>query len=298
MSNSDHTRSSPAGNSSSMYGAESPVATQTPHSGGGTDYRTSIQFLTSSTSQPSHDVSADVIMEEEPSSSVPVSALLAPQDNHRQAITVPARTQYREDELTGMQGLMELASPEHTPLSPEHTPLRPIINHGVHSASSSASSGSTSTFSVPPALNISSHGGSRPANTLPPMQAHQRFHTYHSATTMAGSPASAATTLTPDSMPSVTPGAVRSFPATLDDSRMARRRSQSTDSPHHQQSGGLPHVLGNANIRDRSFTFTQRQRTSDTPLFPILLHRYVSPTAIAQWEKSGMLLCHASGQNA
>ncbi|KAJ1937874.1 hypothetical protein FBU59_004621, partial [Linderina macrospora] len=213
-------------------------------------------------------------MEEEPSASVPVSALLSPQDSpHRLAMSVPAHARYREDELTGMEGLMELASPE-------HKPLRPIVDHHnntVHSAGSSASSSaSASTFSVPPALNISSHGGDpRSANTLPPMQSHQRFHTYHSATTMAGSPASAATTLTPDSVPSVTPGGVRSFPATLDDSRTARRRSQSTDSPQARQNGaGLPHVLGNANIRDRSFTFTQRQRTSDTPLFPILLFRY------------------------
>ncbi|KAJ2860946.1 Heat shock transcription factor, partial [Coemansia erecta] len=68
---------------------------------------------------------------------------------------------------------------------------------------------------------------------------------------------------------------------------IARRRSQSTDSVHNSdaygQNSALPYVLGNANIRNRSFTSAQRQRTSDTPLFPILLHRIISNLENESW---------------
>ncbi|KAJ2752450.1 hypothetical protein IWQ56_006737, partial [Coemansia nantahalensis] len=72
------------------------------------------------------------------------------------------------------------------------------------------------------------------------------------------------------------PKGTRSFPTTMDEAQTSRRRSQSTDSmPTSSYSAGvsaLPQVLGNTNIRSRAMTTTQRQRTSDTPLFPILLH--------------------------
>ncbi|KAJ1741111.1 hypothetical protein LPJ78_004029 [Coemansia sp. RSA 989] len=70
----------------------------------------------------------------------------------------------------------------------------------------------------------------------------------------------------------------RSFPL-MDDAQGARRRSQSTDAVH----GALPYVLTNANIRNRAQSTAQRQRTSDTPLFPVLLHRIISDPRNSSW---------------
>ncbi|KAJ2852729.1 Heat shock transcription factor [Coemansia brasiliensis] len=70
----------------------------------------------------------------------------------------------------------------------------------------------------------------------------------------------------------------RSFPV-IDDAQGVRKRSQSTDTMH----GALPYVLTNANIRNRAQSTAQRQRTSDTPLFPVLLHRIISDPRNSSW---------------
>ncbi|KAJ2438237.1 kinase-regulated stress-responsive transcription factor skn7, partial [Coemansia sp. RSA 2424] len=231
---------------------------------------------------------------------------------------------YRDDELTGMAGLMELASPEHKhymrsvdaaryPLPPSYGPTTPHNHHHFVSAadtysSSTSTSNSTASHTVPPALNLSASAYSAAPYPTPGQQHYsqqqqQQYHSqqhYHgplgsryplpNSATSVESPqsATAVAALTPDSLqPSQTmPRGTRSFPATIDDVQIARRRSQSTDSaqntPYHL-GNSLPYVLGNANIRNRSFTAAQRQRTSDTPLFPILLHRIIDNPKNESW---------------
>ncbi|KAJ2860792.1 Heat shock transcription factor [Coemansia aciculifera] len=232
---------------------------------------------------------------------------------------------YRDDELTGMAGLMELASPEHKhymrsvdaaryPLPPSYGPATPHNHHFVSAAdtysSSTSTSNSTASHVVPPALNLSASSNSASTYASAPYptpgQQHysqqQHYHSqqhYHgplhsryplpnSATSIESPQSAVGATLTPDSLPPshTMPRGTRSFPATVDDVQIARRRSQSTDSaqstPYHL-GNSLPYVLGNANIRNRSFTAAQRQRTSDTPLFPILLHRIIEDSENESW---------------
>ncbi|KAJ2003607.1 hypothetical protein H4R26_002972 [Coemansia thaxteri] len=228
-------------------------------------------------------------------------------------------TKYRDDELTGMAGLMQLASPEHKHFihSAESATKYPLPlslsataphSHRFASAadaysSSTSTSNSTGSHAVPPALNISASTGGISTYAAAPYltpnhqhysqqqqhhhhsqqqhyhQAHGRYSGQHSAASIElQQSAAGVAALTPDSLPpsATMPRGTRSFPATVDDGQIARRRSQSTDSAQnnpYNMASNLSYVLGNANIRNRSFTAAQRQRTSDTPLFPILLHR-------------------------
>ncbi|KAJ2725474.1 Heat shock transcription factor [Coemansia sp. Benny D115] len=365
-----------------------PTAAHNPAGGSEpvtSDYRTTIHFLTTPTPSSNStaakprpafdmDVDADIDTKSSPAlSTVPVSRLLSSEESiqgfrtsyQSSASTTPPRLipgrlpaiqpnpnniQYRDDELTGMAGLMELASPEkkgyiHSPDSSKYYAYAsgPISQLGSvpETYSSNTSSNSTSSHTVPPALNIASRGSPSPysghlpypssgqqqqhqqqqqqqrpypnSNPLQPshyaqqqqqqyltqQQYHSqqqpqqqtqlpRFGMHHSATAI-GSPHSASQTmLTPDSLPSAgMHKPTRSFPATIDDVQTARRRSQSTDSMQNPGFGSgpsaLPCVLGNANIRNRSYTQTQRQRTSDTPLFPILLHRIINDPNNESW---------------
>ncbi|KAJ1668137.1 Heat shock transcription factor [Coemansia sp. RSA 1646] len=335
-----------------------------------TDYRTTIHFLTSPSSTTTAVTTGSAMdCDEEGTpgpSSVPVSALLSPEEDRPRefggisayyssstSATPPRRdpallppihasptdgVKYRDDELTGMAGLMELASPPNQqsyhgtdaahpmPKFDPNSQLRFGINTDTYS--STASSNSTSSHTVPPALGItgtnsnpgstySVHGYSQapPPHQYSYHQQQQQYHQQqrphypypqqHSQPQMqlhppARHPAHGNTAsigpslpisgpaLTPDSIPSASlHRTTHSFPATMDDAKIARRRSQSTDSVHNSDAYGhnsaLPYVLGNANIRNRSFTSTQRQRTSDTPLFPILLHRIISNPENESW---------------
>ncbi|KAJ2788032.1 Heat shock transcription factor [Coemansia interrupta] len=353
------------------------------------DYRTTIHFLTSpspssaATMSGSTSVTAsamDIDTKNSPSlNSVPVSALLssneAIQGYHspyqNSASNSPPRhpnvslppihisrspqnsSKYRDDELTGMAGLMELAGPESSgymhsadssryssrAYAPNSTNSMSRLSSHNEPYTSSNSTNSAGSYGVPPALNTSSshhqylsqqqraeHQHPQPL-PIPQsriehphyyQQHHQqqqtgapRFTMHHSSNSIGsigslgsigsiGSPHSASQTMmTPDSMASSNMhNGTRSFPATVDDVQMARHRSHSTDSMHSSMyianSGGnnsssgvsaLPCVLGNANIRNRSYTQTQtqRQRTSDTPLFPILLHRIINDPNNESW---------------
>ncbi|KAJ2084167.1 Heat shock transcription factor [Coemansia sp. RSA 988] len=344
-----------------------PDSACTPTSGA-TDYRTSIHFLTtpSSAGTAVHDMDFDDFKDCAPPNSVPVSTLLSPKTAgaeemrprnysgstfHGSASTTPPRrdpvslppihisgnnAQYRDDELTGMAGLMELASPPHaihsagaTRYTPSFSPNGGASHFGPMSETynSRLSSASTASHSVPAALSIGS-GGSPGAFATPPYAAsagqqmfphklhpQQSRHTrmpsqqqqqiaaqqanyaaQHGAapvTGPSGTPQSASSTnngvLTPESLSSLTSKGTRSFPPTADEIQVSRRRSQSTDSMQAQHgmgynaSSALPNVLGNANIRNRSMTATQRQRTSDTPLFPILLYRIINDSRNETW---------------
>ncbi|KAJ1965556.1 sequence-specific DNA binding, partial [Dipsacomyces acuminosporus] len=114
------------------------------------------------------------------------------------------------------------------------------------------------------------------------------FHgSQHNGGRSMGSPAAASAGIkaSPDGIHSGSAKTgLRTFPATPDDTASSRKRSQSTDSVQNP-SGNLPYLLGTANIRDRSYTYTQRQRTSDTPLFPILLYRIITNPQNESWIK-------------
>ncbi|KAJ2849300.1 Heat shock transcription factor, partial [Coemansia erecta] len=304
------------------------------------DYRTTIHFLTtpSTATESAMDVDASASPD---LGSVPVSALLQSDDIIRGSESTASSAQYRDDELTGMAGLMELAGPEHKGYQHGYAPApmgsQPAaLVSGAEAYSSSNSSNSTASYSVPPALNIANRSspGSYAVPRAHAMPGHQQLcsppqqqqlyssppqHSYHQQQQMyssppqqpfyqshqlpprlaphhsagaVGSPISAGQAMrTPDSLPSSTTAlnkATLSFPATVDDLRTARRRSQSTDSMQNnshygQGSSALPCVLGNANIRNRAYTQTQRQRTNDTPLFPILLHRIINDPKNESW---------------
>ncbi|KAJ2229857.1 Heat shock transcription factor [Coemansia sp. RSA 485] len=342
------------------------------------DYRTTIHFLTSpSTSSEatiSFNTAADCAMDIDSKaspdlSSMPVSALLQSDDTihgqhapfqkssssspprHANLSLPPIRvsesaassTQYRDDELTGMAGLMELAGPDsETSRYPrgyaqgpagmhhqqQHQQHQQYLGSRGEAYSSSNSSNSTASYSVPPALNIANRSSpssytvprayTMPGQQLypspqqhsyqqqpfyqPPQQLHQQSQqhlsqqqqqpprfTLHHSTNSVGSPMSAGQAMrTPDSLPSGNMHkTTQSFPAVIDDLRTSRRRAQSTDSMHSSQYGSgpsaLPCVLGNANIRNRAYTQAQRQRTNDTPLFPILLHRIINDPKNESW---------------
>ncbi|KAI9503902.1 Heat shock transcription factor [Coemansia spiralis] len=355
--NSNTDKSSSAVADTQLSAAKPMITTPNSAASSTTDYRTTIHFLTSpsSTATVINSGSAmDCDDEGSPGpSSVPVSTLLSPgEDSNRDygatayysssaSATPPRRepvslppihtatdnVKYRDDELTGMAGLMELASPpkqayhsmDATRYPANFNPnSQPRFGVNTDTYSSTTSSNSTSSHTaVPPALSISAtnstSGGTFAAHTYPhvpaqhayhpqsqPLQQHQQYHYQQqqqqarypiqgsSSVGSVGSPQSVGgATLTPDSLPPATPHkATRSFPATVDDVQIARRRSQSTDSTHnnpYNQASALPYVLGNANIRNRSFTSAQRQRTSDTPLFPILLHRIINDPQNESW---------------
>ncbi|KAJ1903642.1 hypothetical protein LPJ81_002948 [Coemansia sp. IMI 209127] len=336
-----------------------------------TDYRTTIHFLTSPSSTTTAVTTGSAMdCDEEGTpgpSSVPVSTLLSPAEDRPRALsgvsayyssstsaTPPRRdpallppihasptdgTKYRDDELTGMAGLMELASPPNQqsyhgtdaahPMPKFDPNSQPRFGVNTDTYSSTASSNSTSSHTVPPALGITGTN-SNPGSTyslhgysqVPPhqhsyhqqqqqqqqspqyQQQRQHYHYHPQSQPQLQSPARypmlgnaapvgpsqpiSGTALTPDSIPSASlHRTTHSFPATMDDAKIARRRSQSTDSVHNSdaygQNSALPYVLGNANIRNRSFTSAQRQRTSDTPLFPILLHRIISNLENESW---------------
>ncbi|KAJ2600939.1 Heat shock transcription factor [Coemansia sp. RSA 1804] len=344
-----------------------------------TDYRTTIHFLTSPSSTTTAVTSGSAMdCDDEGSpgpSSVPVSTLLSPaEDRPREyggntasayyssstSATPPRRdtsqlppihaspansAKYRDDELTGMAGLMELASPpkqqsyhgvDAAQPVPKYDPnSQPRFGVSTDAYSSTASSNSTSSHTVPPALGITGTNsmpgtgfGVHPYSQPPPHQyayhsqqqqqqqqqqqrqyQQQQHYQYQQqmqpqsqpqmqpparypihGNVAAGSPSQpiSGAALTPDSIPPASlHRTTHSFPATMDDVNVARRRSQSTDSMQNSdaytQSSALPYVLGNANIRNRSFTSAQRQRTSDTPLFPILLHRIISNPDNESW---------------
>ncbi|KAJ2543699.1 Heat shock transcription factor, partial [Coemansia sp. RSA 1933] len=360
------------GNLSSRYGNDMVIEKQhsaektmvtTPNSA--TDYRTSIHFLTSPSSTTTAVTTGSAMdCDEEGTpgpSSVPVSTLLSPaEDRPRElggvsayyssstsatpprrdpALLPPIHTspkdggKYRDDEITGMAGLMELASPPNQqsyhgtdaahPMPKFDPNSQPRFGVNTDTHSSTASSNSTSSHIVPPALGITgtnSNPGSTYSvhgySTAPPSQQysyhqqqqqyHQQRQQYHyqqpsqlqpsaryqivgnTAPSGPSLPIGSGTALTPDGVPPASlHRTTHSFPATMDDANIARRRSQSTDSVHNSdaygQNSALPYVLGNANIRNRSFTTTQRQRTSDTPLFPILLHRIISNPENESW---------------
>ncbi|KAJ2372328.1 Heat shock transcription factor, partial [Coemansia sp. RSA 2607] len=366
------------------------------HDAASSDYRTTIHFLTSpspssaATISGSNSVTAsamDIDTKGSPSlNSVPVSALLSSNEDiqgynspyQKSASNSPPRpanvslppihisrspqnsSKYRDDELTGMAGLMELAGPEssgymHSADSSRYS-SRAYAPNSANSMSrlsshnepytSSNSSNSAGSYAVPPPYHTPSsqnqnHHQYHPQQqrvehqhpqSLPIPQSrvdhshyyqqhhhqqHQqvgapRFTMHHSSNSIGsigsigsvgsiGSPHSASQTMmTPDSISSSNMhNGTRSFPATIDDVQTARRRSQSTDSMHSNMyianssgnnnnsiNGGvsaLPCVLGNANIRNRAYTQTQRQRTSDTPLFPILLHRIINDPNNESW---------------
>lgn len=200
---------------------------------------------------------------------------------------VDTNGKYRDDELTGMAGLMELASP------PDHQTT--TARNSAYEYNSTRTLANSNQHAIPPALNIT-QSPYMPQQQLQPLYQYYQSHSnsdsssryqmqHNSATTLVGM-------LTPENMPHKL---TRSFPATVDDiQQVARRRSQSTDSFQHNSSqqqqqpatatSALPYVLNNANIRNRSHTSTQqRQRTSDTPLFPILLHRIINDPQNAPW---------------
>ncbi|KAJ1823490.1 Heat shock transcription factor [Coemansia sp. RSA 2675] len=274
------------------------------------DYSAEPYHNSASTTPPHHSIPV--------SSLPPIRSTTSPGDSAK----------YRDDELTGMAGLMELASPEHKhymrsvdaaryPLPPSYGPATPHNHHFASAAdtysSSTSTSNSTASHVVPPALNLSSSGNNASAYASAPyptpgqqhysqQQQQQQYHSqqqYHaslhnryplpnSATSIESPQSAVGSTLTPDSLPPSHTMArgTRSFPATVDDVQIARRRSQSTDSVQttsYHLGNSLPYVLGNANIRNRSFTAAQRQRTSDTPLFPILLHRIIDDAENESW---------------
>ncbi|KAJ2700918.1 Heat shock transcription factor [Coemansia spiralis] len=161
---------------------------------------------------------------------------------------------------------------------------------------------SPSTFATPPYASPGHHSNKHPQmayysgqqqqqqqqqQSHQPLQAlHQQHQQYAQRYAARPAPPALGTgVLTPDSIASM---GTRSFPMTVDEMQTSRRRSQSTDSMQTTVFGGagasaLPQVLGNANIRNRSMTATQRQRTSDTPLFPILLHRIINDPQNESW---------------
>ncbi|KAJ1718664.1 hypothetical protein LPJ61_006524 [Coemansia biformis] len=329
-----------------------------------TNYRTSIHFLTSPSSATT-DVAAagghGVPKVGRVPNSVPVSALLSPKDDglrpddprtysgstfHGSESPTPPRRilvslppihissespSYRDDELTGMAGLMELAGPPNLP-RPADVPryaasagaaTAHATCFGLDTHSSTASSNSTGShsltvgvdgrsgfgaFATPPYASPGHHGQKYPQmphyyggqhHSLPHHQPSQMHHLHPQqqqqqqqqahAQRYPPHPAGAATlpgtgVPTPERM---MPKATRSFPTTVDDMQISRRRSQSTDSMQTTTYGtaasALPQVLGNANIRNRSMTTAQRQRTSDTPLFPILLHRIINDPKNESW---------------
>ncbi|KAJ1858630.1 sequence-specific DNA binding [Coemansia sp. RSA 1822] len=259
-----------------------------------TDYRTSIHFLTSpsstSTAVGSEMDDKSGAAGSVPVSSVPVSTLLAdtgrgysyaePRRNPVSLPSIHAATgpKYREDELTGMAGLMELSAPK-----PAHSmDARPMHARPMGEADSSSASSNVSR-SVPQPMGA----------VATPQYTGQAYYGQYAA---YGPPRFGATPLTPESQPGT-----RSFP-TIDDVQGARRRSQSTDSmqTHGAYTNALPHVLGNANIRNRAMTTTQRQRTSDTPLFPVLLHRIITDVhneAWIRWCDDGQAFKFSSADN-
>ncbi|KAJ1793938.1 sequence-specific DNA binding [Coemansia sp. RSA 1938] len=250
-----------------------------------TDYRTSIHFLTSpsstSTAVGSEMDDKNGAAGSVPVSSVPVSTLLAdtgrgysyaePRRNPVSLPSIHAATgpKYREDELTGMAGLMELSAPK-----PAHSmDARPMHARPMHARPmgevDSLGTSSNVSRSVP-----------QPMNTVTPPYTGQAYYGQYAAYGPPRFGMSGQTPLTPESQPGT-----RSFP-TIDDAQGARRRSQSTDSMQTHNAftnNALPHVLGNANIRNRAMTTTQRQRTSDTPLFPVLLHRIITDVHNESW---------------
>ncbi|KAJ2242219.1 hypothetical protein GGI13_007040, partial [Coemansia sp. RSA 455] len=108
-----------------------------------------------------------------PHRSMPASSL---PPIHATTMTTPGDNgMYRDDELTGMAGLMELASPEHKhlmhsadaakyPLPPSYGPATPHNHHFISAAdtysSSTSTSNSTASHVVPPALNLSANSNS------------------------------------------------------------------------------------------------------------------------------------------
>ncbi|KAJ1902030.1 hypothetical protein LPJ66_000354, partial [Kickxella alabastrina] len=246
---------------------------------------------------------------------------------------------YRDDEIAGMAGLMELAGPDTKGYGTESSRYSYGSNAAAHfgsvSETNSSRSSSNSTSHNAPSAHDSLHRNVSSFGVPHPSSGHQQQHHYnqqqlqqhyaqqnyyiqqqyqqhqqrqqqqqqqhhqqqgsrfsmhhHNASPMGLAHSATHTSLTsPNStMSRNTHKATRSFPATIDDVQVSRRRSQSTtDSAQHSMyslTSALPCVLGNANIRTRSYTQTQRQRTSDTPLFPILLYRIINDENNEEW---------------
>ncbi|KAJ2362196.1 Heat shock transcription factor, partial [Coemansia sp. RSA 2610] len=236
------------------------------------DYRTSISFLTSPSSDTGGDGRSDGRSDSKAGpNSVPVMTLLSPKEQggayygaRRNPTSLPpmhirqAGAQYGEDELTGMAGLMELAEPAKAAHS-----MDGVRAYDTYSSSTSSNSTASRSATQVPGMLVT-----------PPYTATQ-YAQYAYAQRHAG-PTINTGVLTPESQ------GMRSFPA-MDEAQGARQRSHSTDSMQTHAYGALPCVLGNANIRNRSLTTAQRQRTSDTPLFPVLLHRIITDPANEQW---------------
>ncbi|KAJ2512466.1 hypothetical protein GGH20_005262, partial [Coemansia sp. RSA 1937] len=188
-----------------------------------TDYRTSIHFLTSpsstSTAVGSEMDDKNGAAGSVPVSSVPVSTLLAdtgrgysyaePRRNPVSLPSIHAATgpKYREDELTGMAGLMELSAPK-----PAHSmDARPMHARPMHARPmgevDSLGTSSNVSRSVP-----------QPMNTVTPPYTGQAYYGQYAAYGPPRFGMSGQTPLTPESQPGT-----RSFP-TIDDAQGARRR--------------------------------------------------------------------------
>ncbi|KAJ2451376.1 Heat shock transcription factor [Coemansia sp. RSA 2336] len=226
------------------------------------DYRTSIHFLTSSTSTAV----------DEPSS-MPVSALLAPKDEagRHPMLTDDARRHpmHTDDAHRYPDLLTEDARRYPGSLPPKDHARQPSLH----------TDDARYPVSLPPIHGAARYGEDELTGMagLMELSSAKAAHSTYSSSTSSTSTRSVpqhGSLLTP---PYTGQEGTRSFPL-IDDAQGARRRSQSTDAQ-----GALPCVLTNANIRNRAQSTAQRQRTSDTPLFPVLLHRIISDPRNSSW---------------